>query len=292
MYINAWRIITTEPPVSNHLTVCNVTLLVVPVVFLASGLFVLGFRLVQYGLSDHTAAKHRWFYCSKIQVDEVLLFKQFGSDTALPGRLTFHTAFVVPTARPDALERQSIECRALQFFPGFVPNTCPALPFVATKRLRLPCRDAWVDRHHEFLVRPCMNMAHDHLSQQGRHAYNCADDRAGCRQPPRFQNIQFREEGEGCVFVEEGRLGVGTSCTAEADGVCKPGCGSEQPRGVFAFTVAVCYWWLARVSVCLVGSPTEHLSRLGRVSFFMQRVLHVRNGTRDGIPGLLYRPRI
>ena len=57
------------------------------------------------------------------------------------------------------------------------------------------------------------------------------------------------------------------------------------------FTVACCYWWLARVSVCLVGSATEHLSRLSRVSFFVQRVMHVRNGTGDGIPGLLYRPR-
>ena len=117
----------------NHLAVCNVTLLVVPVVSLASGLFVPGFRLVQYGLSDHPAAEYRRFYCSKLQEDEVLLFKQFDSDTALSGRLTFHPAFVVLTARPDAPGRQSIECRALQFFPGFVPNTCPALPFVARR---------------------------------------------------------------------------------------------------------------------------------------------------------------
>ena len=63
-----------------------------------------------------------------MQMGEVLLFKQFDSDTALPGRMTFHIAFVGPTARPDAPERQSIECRALRFFPDFEPNTCPALP--------------------------------------------------------------------------------------------------------------------------------------------------------------------
>ena len=33
--------------------------------------------------------------------------------------------------------------------------------------------------------------------------------------------------------------------------------------------------------MCLVGSATEHLSRLGRVSFLVQRVMHVCCGTRD-----------
>ena len=123
--------ITADPLGNNHLAVCNVTSLVAPDVYLASDLFIPGARLVQHGLSVHTGANHRRFYCSKIQVGEVLLFKQFGSDTALSGCLTFHTAFVVPAARPDAPERQSIECRALQFFPDFAPNTCPALPSVA-----------------------------------------------------------------------------------------------------------------------------------------------------------------
>ena len=44
--------------------------------------------------------------------------------------------------------------------------------------------------------------------------------------------------------------------------------------------------------VCLVGSfLIEHLSRLSRVSFFVYQVMHVCNGTRDGFPGVLYRPR-
>ena len=63
-----------------------------------------------------------------MQMDEVLLFKQFESDTALPGRMTFHTAFVDPIVRPDVLERQSIECSVFLSFPDFGPNTCPALP--------------------------------------------------------------------------------------------------------------------------------------------------------------------
>ena len=59
------------------------TSLVAPDVHLVPDLFLSGARLVQFGLSDHTAAQHHRFYCSKIQVGEVLLFKQFGSDTAL-----------------------------------------------------------------------------------------------------------------------------------------------------------------------------------------------------------------
>ena len=131
MYINAWRNITAGPIVNNHLAVCGETSLVAPDDYLASVFFMPGARLVQYGLSDHNAAKHRRYYLSKVQVGEVLLFTQFGLDTALTGRMTFHTAFVDPTAGPDAPERQSIECRALRFFPDFEPNTCPALPSVA-----------------------------------------------------------------------------------------------------------------------------------------------------------------
>ena len=61
-------------------------------------------------------------------MEDVLLFQQFDSDTALPGRMTFHTAFIDPTVRPDVPERQSIKCRAFLFFPDFEPNTCAALP--------------------------------------------------------------------------------------------------------------------------------------------------------------------
>ena len=128
VYINAWRNITTDPTENNHLAVCDETSLVAPDDYLASDLFMPGARLMQYGLNDHNAAKHRWYYFPKMQMDEVLLFKQFDSDTALPGRMTFHTAFVDPTVRPDAPERQSIEGRAFLFFPDFAPNTCPSVP--------------------------------------------------------------------------------------------------------------------------------------------------------------------
>ena len=117
VYINAWRNITTDLIENNHLAVYDETSLVSPDDYLASDLFMPGARLMQYGLSDHNAAKHRWYHFPKMQMNDVLLFKQFDS----------HTAFVDPTVRPDAPERQCIECRAFLFFLDFEPNTCPAL---------------------------------------------------------------------------------------------------------------------------------------------------------------------
>ena len=109
VYINAWRNITTDRIENNHLAVCDETSLVAPDDYLASDLFMPGgFRLRQYGLSDHNAAKHRWYHFPKMQMDAVLLTKQFDSHTAFLARMTFYTAFVDPIARP---ERESNECR-------------------------------------------------------------------------------------------------------------------------------------------------------------------------------------
>ena len=128
VYVDAWRNITTDYIENNYLAVCDETSMVSPDDILASDLFMPGARLMRYELSKQNAAKHRWHYFPKMQMEEVLLFKQFESDTALPGRTTFHIAFVDPTVRPDAPERQSIECRAFLYFLDFEPNTCPALP--------------------------------------------------------------------------------------------------------------------------------------------------------------------
>ena len=129
LYINAWRNITADPIENNYLAVCSETALVALDDCLASDLFMPRARSMQYGLSDHNAVKHRWYYLPKMQMDEVLLYKHFESDTTLPGCMTFHTAFFFdPIVRPDAPERQSIECNAFLSFLDFEPNTCPALP--------------------------------------------------------------------------------------------------------------------------------------------------------------------
>ena len=66
--------------------------------------------------------------------DEVLLFKQQDSDRTRPGRSCFHTAFRDRTARLDAPPRESIEVRAVAFFPDHLPNSCPKFdPTPATK---------------------------------------------------------------------------------------------------------------------------------------------------------------
>ena len=77
VYINAWRNITTDPIENNRFAMYLVSL----DDNLASDLFMPGARFMQYGMSDHNAAaKHRRYYFQKMQMEEVLLFKQFESD--------------------------------------------------------------------------------------------------------------------------------------------------------------------------------------------------------------------
>ena len=74
VYINAWRNITTDPIENKHLAVYDETSLVTPDDYLASDLFLPGARSMQYGLSDHNAAKRRCYCFPKIQMNVVLLF--------------------------------------------------------------------------------------------------------------------------------------------------------------------------------------------------------------------------
>lgn len=59
--------------------------------------------------------RHRWFYVSAMNVDEVLLLKCY--DSKIDGRARFvpHTAFTDPTTPVDAPPRESIELRTLVF---------------------------------------------------------------------------------------------------------------------------------------------------------------------------------
>jgi hypothetical protein len=60
---------------------------------------------------------HRWYYFSEMQPDEVLLIRVHDSANDSRARLSFHTSFENPAAPPDAPPRESIEVRALVFFP-------------------------------------------------------------------------------------------------------------------------------------------------------------------------------
>jgi hypothetical protein len=60
--------------------------------------------------------RHRWFYLSLMQPDEVLLLKCFDSAADGRARYTAHSAFRDPGAGEDVPARRSIEVRTAAFF--------------------------------------------------------------------------------------------------------------------------------------------------------------------------------
>jgi hypothetical protein len=60
---------------------------------------------------------HRWYYFSEQQPEEALLIRVHDSADDGRARLSFHTSFENPIAPPSAPARESIEVRALVFFP-------------------------------------------------------------------------------------------------------------------------------------------------------------------------------
>lgn len=58
-----------------------------------------------------------WYYMSEHHQDDVILFKNYDSDTSVPAPICLHTAFDLPRNEipPDAPTRESIEVRALVF---------------------------------------------------------------------------------------------------------------------------------------------------------------------------------
>jgi len=66
--------------------------------------------------SEFTTLAHdpaqRWYYLPDMTRDEVIVFKNYDSDAAMPP-FAFHGAFADPTAPPDALPRESIEVRVV-----------------------------------------------------------------------------------------------------------------------------------------------------------------------------------
>lgn len=131
--INAWRNISEKPVEQNPLAVCDETSLVKPDDYLPGDFFREAPNPVTktYRLASRNARQHKWFYFPRMHKGEVVLMKQFDSDTTLSGRSCFHTAFTDPTASANAPPRESVEVRAVAFFPDHVPNTCP--PYLPTE---------------------------------------------------------------------------------------------------------------------------------------------------------------
>lgn len=61
------------------------------------------------------SADIKFYYESKMDVDEVLLIKCFESKVDGRARLSVHASFVDPTSPDNARPRESIEARALVF---------------------------------------------------------------------------------------------------------------------------------------------------------------------------------
>ena len=126
--LNAWRNIANDPILQNNLAVCDDTSLVKPDDFISADFINrpdLGGKIEQYRMASRNAHMHKWYYLPRMTRDEVILFKQYDSDYNQSARACFHTAFSDPTAPADAPPRQSIEVRAILFYPDHTPNTCP-----------------------------------------------------------------------------------------------------------------------------------------------------------------------
>jgi hypothetical protein len=61
---------------------------------------------------------HRWFYFPRLERNEAILLKCYDSKEDGRSRFSAHTAFDDPTSGPDAAPRESIEVRALVFWPA------------------------------------------------------------------------------------------------------------------------------------------------------------------------------
>jgi len=61
---------------------------------------------------------HRWFYFPRLERKEVILLKCYDSKEDGRARFTAHSAFENPTSGPNPAPRESIEARALVFWPA------------------------------------------------------------------------------------------------------------------------------------------------------------------------------
>jgi hypothetical protein len=63
-------------------------------------------------------AQHRWSYFPSLERNEVILLRYYDSKEDGRARFTAHSALDDPTSLPDPAPRESIEVRALVFWPA------------------------------------------------------------------------------------------------------------------------------------------------------------------------------
>eukprot|EP00746_Dinoflagellata_sp_MGD_P144714 gnl/MRDRNA2_/MRDRNA2_77418_c0_seq1.p1 gnl/MRDRNA2_/MRDRNA2_77418_c0~~gnl/MRDRNA2_/MRDRNA2_77418_c0_seq1.p1 ORF type:complete len:730 (+),score=139.21 gnl/MRDRNA2_/MRDRNA2_77418_c0_seq1:92-2191(+) len=119
MMINTWRNISEDRPIwNNTLACCDHQTVDSPGDYVSCDVPISPeAHAEQYRLKTETAPKHHWYYFPHMMKDEVLMFIQFDSDTNADARFCFHTAFSDPTVDPELPARESVETRAILFFP-------------------------------------------------------------------------------------------------------------------------------------------------------------------------------
>jgi hypothetical protein len=111
--INVWRPIR-GPVESSPLAVCDARS-IEPRDFVASDLVYPDKVGETYRFTYNP--NHRWFYFPHLERNEAILLKCYDSKEDGRARFTAHTAFEDPTSPLDAAPRESIEVRALVFWP-------------------------------------------------------------------------------------------------------------------------------------------------------------------------------
>jgi hypothetical protein len=111
--VNVWRPIR-GPLESQPLAVCDARS-IAPTDFIASDLIYPDRVGETYAFAHNPA--HRWYYVPRMQRNEALLIKGYDSKEFGTARFTAHTGFEDPTTPASAPPRESIEVRALIFFP-------------------------------------------------------------------------------------------------------------------------------------------------------------------------------
>jgi hypothetical protein len=111
--INVWRPLV-EPLESAPLALCDARSIADDDIVTAD--FIYPDKVGEVAMFKPSAA-HKWFYYPRMRRDEVLLIKIYDSSETGIARFSAHTAFDDPTTPADAAPRQSIELRALVFWP-------------------------------------------------------------------------------------------------------------------------------------------------------------------------------
>lgn len=110
--VNVWRSIA-GPVRNHHLTLCDATTVGARDLVSVERRADERIGEIQVALFNDEQC---WYYFPEMQMDEVLLFKTFDSETDGRSRFTIHTSFDDPNAPHDAPPRESIETRCLVFF--------------------------------------------------------------------------------------------------------------------------------------------------------------------------------